>query len=898
MARRIISLVLCIVMVTSICTTMNVCTVTSVAAAKTKKIGLNRKSAILYSGKTLKLKLKSAKASKVKWKVKNKKIASVSKKGVVKAKKAGTTVVTAKYKKKTYKCNVRVCSVKKLGTANVTESKNSAKIKGVEVTLSPMMFTKTAKFTLKKVSGLPKMGGAKMKVYDFSLSNAKVTSSNVALIQIPYKAKAGKIPVAGYFNAKTNKWESVMCDYDGKNISIVASHFSPYGVGEISSAYKDFVIGKNETTAFVLNCWVPKTPSITGERAVEIMTEAMKATAPTTSCSELGLDAVNELFDKTINWGANFTSAFGFKDKFTIATGNLSNELGAIGFVLSYVSAVRYALKGEHIQATSTALQGALGFATGVGFSWIGTVAASAGAFATTVVSYALTKGYSDTLSANEQKWFDVFNAYYRRGGSGYRSPAQWRDVLLPIIEDKTLPLNERDDKINQEISAYAWKLWNNEAEIAYVFNDTQTKALKGGLNDELKLKLSRHLIAELYEGNLKIVFEWLQKKSMRDAEAASEKAFARIAETLSETTHITFKDNSYRYDEDYSLEGWTVRWKDIPKNIKDKDRLILKVKKKGGEVSTYYSVYAAVAYGIKPVVEICAPNGKVVDTQTMVYKDKFSTYYLATKKVREYLANQVPTLNKSKLTLQKGKKYTLKLKNANASNVKWKSSKKSVATVSDKGVVKAKKNGKTTITATYKGKTYKCTVKVAKGHKHCWKLVSVKDYKVGMDNVTIHSDLSGHTRIISGTVNKGTFWVKNVYTSSWQSDQHSGKCENEFNECKGTVTGFKKYYEVGDKAKLKLTLTINHSQYYCNGNTDYYTLSAPYGNVYLNVRSASGTTKTNTSVYDYFPEGDYYKKSHNGSDLMDLVCKIECLKDWMTGEHYVKTVYTYKWID
>ena len=73
--------------------------------------------------------------------------------------------------------------------------------------------------------------------------------------------------------------------------------------------------------------------------------------------------------------------------------------------------------------------------------------------------------------------------------------------------------------------------------------------------------------------------------------------------------------------------------------------------------------------------------------------------------------------LNKTKLELHEGESYTLKLKGASGT-VKWSSSKKSVATVSSKGKVKAVKEGKATITATYKNKTYKCAVTVISGKK------------------------------------------------------------------------------------------------------------------------------------------------------------------------------------
>lgn len=67
-------------------------------------------------------------------------------------------------------------------------------------------------------------------------------------------------------------------------------------------------------------------------------------------------------------------------------------------------------------------------------------------------------------------------------------------------------------------------------------------------------------------------------------------------------------------------------------------------------------------------------------------------------------------TLNKYKLTLKKGKTYTL---HCSAQNVKWSSSSKSIATVSNKGKVKAKKAGTVTITAKAGSEKVKCKVTV-----------------------------------------------------------------------------------------------------------------------------------------------------------------------------------------
>ena len=72
-----------------------------------KVVKLNKSKLTLQTGKTSKLKLKNTK-KKVKWSSKNKKVARVSRKGVVKAVSVGKTTITAKSGKKKYSCKVTV----------------------------------------------------------------------------------------------------------------------------------------------------------------------------------------------------------------------------------------------------------------------------------------------------------------------------------------------------------------------------------------------------------------------------------------------------------------------------------------------------------------------------------------------------------------------------------------------------------------------------------------------------------------------------------------------------------------------------------------------------------------------------------------------------------------------
>ncbi|MBO5372765.1 MAG: Ig-like domain-containing protein [Lachnospiraceae bacterium] len=81
------------------------CQAEPIQAASNPK--LSKKSVRLIKGETIKLKLKGAKG-KVTWKSTKKAIASVNKKGIVKARKKGNAKIVARYAGKSYKCKVWV----------------------------------------------------------------------------------------------------------------------------------------------------------------------------------------------------------------------------------------------------------------------------------------------------------------------------------------------------------------------------------------------------------------------------------------------------------------------------------------------------------------------------------------------------------------------------------------------------------------------------------------------------------------------------------------------------------------------------------------------------------------------------------------------------------------------
>ena len=129
------------------------------------------------------------------------------------------------------------------------------------------------------------------------------------------------------------------------------------------------------------------------------------------------------------------------------------------------------------------------------------------------------------------------------------------------------------------------------------------------------------------------------------------------------------------------------------------------------------------------------------------------------------YAATKAPTISAKKMTLQVGSKKTLTVKNAGKNaTLKWSSSKKSVATVSKKGVVKAVKAGTANVkckVVTKSKKHYTLTCKVTVKNAVVSKTVStqkalasaLKDKNV--KNLTIKTDKEVAFNIPSGNYGK-----------------------------------------------------------------------------------------------------------------------------------------------
>lgn len=162
-------------------------------------------------------------------------------------------------------------------------------------------------------------------------------------------------------------------------------------------------------------------------------------------------------------------------------------------------------------------------------------------------------------------------------------------------------------------------------------------------------------------------------------------------------------------------------------------------------------------------------------------YKSSWSDYVDYPKASYNDVKNSVSkiSLNKKRIILTKGKKYRLKRRitplDADIKSVTWKSSNKKIATVSKKGLVRAKKVGTCTITVISKDghKKAKCKIRV---------VAPIEEVKISEKQISVNK---GRKYTLKATVKPNNATMKKVIWSS--SNEKVARVS------KGVVIGVKK---------------------------------------------------------------------------------------------------------
>lgn len=796
-----------------------------------KKLKINPKKTTLTVGDTFSLTAKGAKAKKIKWSSKNPAVAGVDQNGLVTALSPGTAKIVAKFKKKKAKCKVKVVlpelTKTEIGTENLTADETTASITSpsgeIVVDLMPGLIEEGQEPVVKvsSVTGVPAPEGVEgLTAYDFDLSGASFSEGDVAEITVPFTLPSGCTPVAGYYNEKTGQNEPVYATYANGKLTITTTHFSTYWSGILLNGSCVWIEDPNTTKAYIEKVYGADVVELTAEESVRGIEENLDETR--TQYSESTLKAAKrilkdiygpafEKYDNQISGTGDLLSimqAVGLDDEeyYNGFLGDMGDIVGYLGFCNSMINAIGYYIDDNAAMAkvtTSIALGNLL---LGFIFKALGTSASVSGAYSFSIgkVLGDLASGYEQVLDANEKKYFDAYNAAYEtyeasRYGGLKKHLYEWRDMLAPCFNDKNLTAKEAAAAVDKVVDDYVNFFWDDPARLDILWMNTyqdQPLIAGTGLDPALQDKITKAEKKKLYDYEVKVVTDWFLKKAREDDKRMAVEKAQALADELNVTINLDFYDSNAG-KEGSDLAGYTVRFKSIPGNLLDPENLQVELDKKGeGRIS--YNLWAALNYGIQPVVEVVDLEGKVMNEVDF-------KFVAGTKKIdvaKEYLE-----LTPEKLSLAPGEKGKLTVKGIDIKKVSFKSSNEEIVKLGETGenyieVVAGDVFGTSTITAEAPGGLMASSV------------VTVEETLIDIDPPEVTLTSVGESKNVylveKSTGPDGSTQTNQIDFDSWS--QNSGKkvCEVK-KEGKGLKITAK---ETGTS---EIEVVYNGVKYYCN---------------------------------------------------------------------------------
>ncbi len=182
-SNKLLAVLLCLIMFCSVTSPVSIITqVQAASTSSTQRIKLNKTKATVYNGKKLKLKVSGTKET-VKWSSSKKTVATV-KKGVVTAKKPGTTKIKAKVAGQTLVCKVTVKSALRTTKQEITLNK------GESTKVTVVLYSED--------------GDVSCKIEDRSIASYKFGDWNGYKINMKIKAKKAGTTTATISNTATS----------------------------------------------------------------------------------------------------------------------------------------------------------------------------------------------------------------------------------------------------------------------------------------------------------------------------------------------------------------------------------------------------------------------------------------------------------------------------------------------------------------------------------------------------------------------------------------------------------------------------------------------------------------------------------------------------------------------
>lgn len=499
------------------------------------------------------------------------------------------------------------CSSSGKNVIELSEENTTATYEDVIISFSPYDLENDSKVEINSVEPEPIISDEDLSeemeivAYDFNLQNNDGIIDLVD-ITLPYNSsfidegqKEDNCVAAMYFNEETNEWQPIDYTVDSENnvINITTSHLSTYGV---------FVV-KNENTRGAKIIGINQYGKVVNsDISNEIINECLEnQMTPGNKALELGTTITGDWLGIS---GASLTALTQ-----TVYTTEFLNSFGGaltnVGLAAAFAQAVVDFQSGNDV-----ALYGNL--SKNLSYYSIGTWGSSAlqlsfaGVYA---IDYSINKFATEAWQGRDDIWYEAYKIYYE--SEGKRSAKEWYKKLYWMWQDSISGKNPGalSEQINASLDEYCNEFWNlPEEDIAYY----QSEAMKGGfsggggLNTELKGKISRAKKAELVEVLQTPVFNRIESKI---SYYLKEQYFKELNDLKRQLNQIITVDiiEEVNADEKAMYGGYTIKFDPINENANQKNWT--GKMKDDGTASTKFTILGHLQSGSPNTVQLYAPD-------------------------------------------------------------------------------------------------------------------------------------------------------------------------------------------------------------------------------------------------------------------------------------------------
>jgi endogenous inhibitor of DNA gyrase (YacG/DUF329 family) len=468
-------------------------------------------------------------------------------------------------------------------TENLSVDNPKFSHEGVSLSIMPDFVDEDMNLTVRPLKLTDNWEGVTANAYEFKLDK-KNQDIGVIEIRISYtKTNENDFVGAGYYNARTRKWEPVyfIDDYKNSEIVILTDHLS---------SYSSLIMSNDGKRNAQISVFFSRSLSSKYERAYNnvIVEAANNGMTPGNEATELGLSVLSDWLNysgqvlnlENLAYGSSFLESF---------SGVLTN----IGYGLSLSQVAYDYSNGNTRKAGAKALQTAQSYAISK-FSTTSLQIAMIGVF---FIDYSLNKFIKTAISGREKIYIDAYNLYYSSkspAANKVRSNVDWFHIFIDIIDNADSP-KQANERIMKNIDDYVNEFWNNESGMTWAFAEVKSGfTYRGGSNKNLEKRISDNHKAELLNGGLQSVFHRIEREyKMRQYDQYLDDLDALKVHL---NKRVEFVITEEKTGEDFHFAGAYIRFAPLSDNA-DIDNWTGRINK-NGRARTYFTVIGHLTAG------------------------------------------------------------------------------------------------------------------------------------------------------------------------------------------------------------------------------------------------------------------------------------------------------------